>query len=126
MSAQLDKTTLGYLGEDVQFKIVKEFMEDKSCFKDLEPLIDQNMFTGQYLKMYVGTMLEYFRKHGIVPSYSSMSVELREKAHTEADIEICDAIIDKIRRTDSVGSEHTRELATRFFKQQNINSMKLK
>lgn len=120
MSVQLDKTTLGYLGEDVQFKIVKEFMEDKNCFKELEPLIDQNMFTGQYLKMFVGTMLEYFRKHGCVPSYSSMAVELRQKAHTEADIEICNAIIDKIRTTDSEGAEHTRELATRFFKQQNL------
>lgn len=120
MSVQLDKTTLGYLGEDVQFKIVKEFMEDKNCFKELEPLIDQNMFTGQYLKMFVGTMLEYFRKHGCVPSYSSMAVELRQKAHTNADIEICNAIIDKIRTTDSEGAEHTRELATRFFKQQNL------
>lgn len=120
MSQQIDKTNLGYMGEPYQYKLVKQFMEDKSCFKDLEPLVDQNMFTGQYLRAYVGTMLEYFRKYGCVPSYSSMSAELRQKSHTQADIEICDAIVDKIRNTTSDGREQTIQLATRFFRQQNI------
>ena len=120
MSVQLDKSSLQYLGEEYQYKLVKEFMEDKSCFRDLAPIIDQNMFTGQYLRMYVGTMLEYFRKHNDIPSYSSMSIELHQKAHTQADIEICDGIIDKIRNIPSDGSEQIRELATKFFKQQNI------
>ena len=120
MSATLDKSSLQYLGEEYQYKLVKEFMEDKNCFKDLAPIIDQNMFTGQYLRMYVGVMLEYLQTHGSVPSYSSMSVELRQKAHTQADIEICEGIINKIRNTPSDGSEQTRELATKFFKQQNI------
>lgn len=120
MSVQLDKSSLQYLGEEYQYKLIKEFMEDKSCFKDLAPIIDQNMFTGQYLRMYVGTMLEYFRKHNDVPSYSSMSIELRQKAHTQADIEICDGIVEKIRNTPSEGSDQIRSLATKFFKQQNI------
>lgn len=120
MNNAIDKTSLKYLGEDYQYKLVKEFMEDKSCFKDLAPIIDQNMFTGQYLRIYVGTMLEYFKKHGDVPSYTSMSIELRQKSHTQADIEICEGIIKKIKETPSDGSEQTRELATKFFKQQNI------
>ena len=120
MNNAIDKTSLKYLGEDYQYKLVKEFMEDKSCFKDLAPIIDQNMFTGQYLRIYVGTMLEYLKKHGDVPSYTSMSIELRQKSHTQADIEICEGIIKKIKETPSDGSEQTRELATKFFKQQNI------
>ena len=91
----VDKSSLKYLGEDYQYKLVKEFMEDKSCFKDLAPIIDQNMFTGQYLRTYVGTMLEYLKKHGDVPSYSSMAIELRQRAHTQADIEICEGVINK-------------------------------
>ena len=43
----VDKSTLKYLGEDYQYKLVKEFMEDKDCFKELAPIIDQNMLTGQ-------------------------------------------------------------------------------
>lgn len=116
----IDKTSLKYLGEDYQYKLVKEFMEDKSCFKDLAPIIDQNMFTAQHLRMFVGTMLDYLKKHGDVPSYTSMSVELRQRAHTEVDIELMEGVINKIRNTPSDGSEQTRELATKFFKQQNI------
>lgn len=116
----IDKTSLKYLGEEYQYKLVKEFMEDKSCFKDLAPIIDQNMFTGQYLRMYVGTMLDYFKKHNDVPSYASMETELRQKSHTQADIEICEGVIRKIKETSSEGSDQTRELATKFFKQQNI------
>ena len=43
----VDKSSLKYLGEDYQYKLVKEFMEGKSCFKDLAPIIDQNIITGQ-------------------------------------------------------------------------------
>jgi replicative DNA helicase len=120
MGTMVDKSSLKYLGEEYQYKLVKEFMEDKSCFRDLAPIIDQNMFTGQYLKTYVGTMLEYLKKHNCVPSYSSMAIALKQKAHTQADIEICDAIVNKVRNTSSDGSEQTKELATKFFKQQNI------
>lgn len=116
----VDKSSLKYLGEDYQYKLVKEFMEDKSCFKDLAPIIDQNMFTGQYLRTYVGTMLEYLKKHGDVPSYSSMAIELRQRAHTQADIEICEGVINKIKSTPSDGADQTKDLATKFFKQQNI------
>ena len=101
----VDKSSLKYLGEDYQYKLVKEFMEDKSCFKDLAPIIDQNMFTGQYLRTYVGTMLEYLKKHGDVPSYSSMAIELRQRAHTQADIEICEGVINKIKSTPSDGAD---------------------
>ena len=116
----IDKSSLGYLGEEYQYKLVKEFMEDKSCFKELAPIIDPNMFTGQYLRIYVGTMLEYMKTHGSTPSYSSMSVELRQLAHTQIDIEIYEGVINKIRTMSSDGSEQTRDLAMKFFKQQNI------
>lgn len=116
----IDKTSLGYLGDDYQYKLVKEFMEDKSCFKDLAPIIDQNMFTASYLRDYVGTMLDYYKTHGDVPSYSSMAIEMHQKAHTQIDIELADGVLNKIKNTPSDGSEQTRILATKFFKQQNI------
>ena len=125
MSQKIDKTTLEYLGEEVQYKMVKEFMEDKSLFKDLSQIIDQNLFTGQYLRMYVGTMLEYFRKYGETPSYSSILVELKKKAHTKEDIEIFDAVVSKIRKTPSDGSKQTRETCIEFFKQKNYERVGL-
>lgn len=115
-----NRSSLGFLGEDYQYRLVHEFMEDKNCFKDLAPIIDQNMFTSPSLKLYVGLMLEYLNKYNSKPSYAAMEVAMRQKAHTEIDREMNVAIVNKIRNTPSDGSEQTRELATKFFKQQNI------
>jgi hypothetical protein len=116
----IDKSNLGFLGEDFQFKLVHEFMEDKDCFKDLNSIVDQNMFTDPYLKIYVGEMKNYFDKYETVPSYGAMETELRSRARTKIEQDTYLGILDKIRNTPSDGAEQTRVLAMRFFRQQNI------
>ena len=54
-----DNKNLGYLGEDFQYKLVHTFMEDKEFFKELSPIVDQNMFTNPNLKVIVGEMKDY-------------------------------------------------------------------
>ena len=58
--ARGERKDLGYLGEDFQYKLVHTFMEDKEFFKELNNIVDQNMFTDSTLKMYVGLMKEYY------------------------------------------------------------------
>lgn len=118
--AQNDKTNLGYLGEDFQFKLVHTFMEDKEFFKDISCIVDQNMFTDPYLKIYVGVMKEYYETKEAVPSYSIMGIALNEKAHNEIERETYHAVIERIKHTQSDGSDFIVELAEKFFKQQNI------
>ena len=40
-----DRSNIGYLGEDFQFKLVHMFIEDKEFFKELCDTVNQNMFT---------------------------------------------------------------------------------
>lgn len=120
MSNTVDKSNFKYLGEDYQYKLVKELMERKGFFENISPIIDQNAFTTTYLRTYVGTMLDYFKKHNITPSYSAMKIELRELAHTETDIELFDGVIEKIAKTNCDGSDQVTESALRFFKQQKV------
>ena len=44
-----DNNMLGFLGEDFQYKVVHEFVEDKEFFKDLQEIINQNLFTDPNL-----------------------------------------------------------------------------
>jgi len=120
MANQLDKSTLQYLGEDFQYKLIKEFMERKGFFENLISIIDQNAFTSTYLRSYVGTMLNYYKKHNIAPSYSAMKIEMHQMANTDTDIEIYDGILDKIHKTTCDGSDQVTESALRFFKQQRV------
>jgi replicative DNA helicase len=118
--ARGERKDLGYLGEDFQYKLVHTFMEDKEFFKELNNIIDQNMFTDSTLKMYVGLMKEYYEREEAVPSYTMMGIALNEKAHNPIEQEIYNETLKKIEGTSSEGVEYIRTLAGKFFKQQNI------
>jgi replicative DNA helicase len=118
--AQNKKTNLGYLGEAFQYKLAQEFISNHSFFEDLSPIIDQNMFTDPNLKTFEGVMKNYYERGGVVPSYDMMDVELRNISHSERETETYEAVLDKVKNTPSEGVDRIRELAEKFFRQQNI------
>ena len=63
-----DRSNIGYLGEDFQFKLVHMFIEDKEFFKELCDTVNQNMFTQVILRTIVGSMKDHYSQHEIVPS----------------------------------------------------------
>lgn len=115
-----EKTNLGYLGEDFQFKLVHTFMEDKEFFKDISCIVDQNMFTDPMLKTYVGVMKEYYETKEAVPSYSIMGIALNEKAYDSIERERYAGLIERIQQTTTEGHDYIKDLSEKFFKQQNI------
>ena len=114
------RNDLGYLGEAFQYRLTHEFMENHTFFEDLSSIIDQNMFTDPNLKTLVGVMKNYYEREGHVPSYDMMEVELRDISHSEKETETYLAILEKVRSCASDGVDRIRELAEKFFKQQNI------
>ena len=118
--AQRNKENLGYLGETFQYKLVHEFIDNHTFFEDLSPIIDQNMFTDPSLKMIVGVMKNYYDKHGNVPTYDTIEIELRDLSRSEKEKETLLAVLSKIKDTNTAGVESTREKAEKFFRQQNI------
>ena len=118
--AQRNRENLGYLGEDFQYKLVHEFMDNHTFFEDLNPIIDQNMFTDPNLKTIVGVMKNYYEKYNVVPAYDNVGIELRDLSRSEKEKETYLAVLDKIKTTSSSGVESTREKAEKFFRQQNI------
>ena len=120
MAKNAQNNKLGFLGEDFQCKLAHAFVEDKEFFKDLCDIVDQNLFTDPNLKTLVGVMREYYRKEQVPPSYDILKIVLSDKAHNETEREFYSAIIDKIHNTSSEGSGFVKELAEKFFKQQNM------
>lgn len=118
--ASINKNDLGFLGESFQYRLAHEFMDNHTFFEDLSPIVDQNMFTDPTLKTFVGVIKNYYEREGNVPSYDSLEIELRNLSHSERETETYVAILNKIKGISSDGSDRTRELAQKFFKQQNI------
>lgn len=117
---QKKKDNLGYLGETYQYKLAHEFMENHTFFEDLSPIIDQNMFTDPNLKVFVGVMKNYYERQESVPKYDYMEIELRNISHSEREAETYLAVLEKVKNIPTDGVERTRDLAERFFRQQNI------
>ena len=120
MAAVTQINKIGFLGEDFQYKLVHEFVEDREFFKDLCDIVDQNVFTDPNLKTFVGVMKEFYKTYQVVPSYTDLKIALSNKAHNTIEKEYYDALVDKVHETSSEGSGHTRDLAEKFFKQQNM------
>ena len=118
--AQRNRDNLGYLGEDFQYKLVHEFMDNHTFFEDLNPIIDQNMFTDPNLKTIVGVLKNYYEKYNIVSDYDNVGIELRDLSRSEKEKETYLAVLEKVRNTNPSGVESTREKAEVFFRQQNI------
>ncbi len=65
-------------------------------------------------------MKNYYEREGNVPTYDMMEIELRDISHSEKEIETYLAIIEKIKNVQTEGVDRIRDLAEKFFRQQNI------
>lgn len=120
MAKPLDKSNLGYLGIDFQFKLVKFFVEDHNFFEEISDIVDQNAFTDPLLRAFVATLKDIQKKENIVPSYSVIEMSLRSKAKDEYEIKEYEELISKLKKTSYEGNTLVKENALKFFKQQRL------
>lgn len=121
MGRQLDKSNLGYLGVDFQYKLVKTFVEETAFFGDLASIVDQNAFTDPLLRNFVSVLKDQYLQNNVVPSYETLGLILRSRAKNQTDIDEIEALIKKLKfETTLEGYDTVKEEALRFFKQQNL------
>jgi len=120
-SEQIKKNDFGYLGTDYQFKLSKIFLEEPKFFEDLSSIVNQNAFTEPHLRFIVGIIKDYYTSKGVIPTYEMLNILLKDKLRTTSDVEEYDAVIKKIRfETSYDGCDEIKEMALRFFRQQNL------
>lgn len=115
-----ENANLGYLGVEFQYRLIKALMEDNNLLSTISPILDQNMFTDINLRTYVGIMKDYYEKHGSFPTYGVMEIKLREKAVSEIDRETFLSVSRKVQNIPTDGCSEIKEMAVKFFRQQNI------
>lgn len=120
MGKTINKNNLGYLDVEFQYKLVKCFIEDPKFFGEVSTIVDQNAFTEQLLRTFVGTLKDYFSKENVVPSYDVMNISLREKSKTTNELEEWDELIKRLKKTSLEGYTLVKDTALKFFKQQNL------
>lgn len=117
---KLDKSNMGYLGSDYQYRLVKCLVEEPGYFDSIYNIVEQNTFTEPILKQIVGTMKDYYKENGHIPSYESLGIMLKQKARMTSEIDEIDAVVKKMKGMSGEGGDVVMDNATRFFKQQNM------
>lgn len=121
MGKAIDKSTLGYLDIDFQYKLAKCFMEEPHFFSEISTIVDQNAFTDSLLRTFVGTLKDYYFKESVVPSYETMGIALKTRAKTNNELQEWTDLIEKLHfKTSLEGYTLVKENALKFFKQQNL------
>ena len=120
MNRAINKSTLQYLGPDFQYKLAKCFIEEPGYFSSIYSVVEQNAFTEPLLRQFVGTLKDYYSSTGIVPSYETLLIVLKQKARMENELEEWDELIKNLKELSPEGTTIIEESATKFFKQQNM------
>ena len=121
MGKAIDKSNLGYLDVDFQYKLAKCFIEEPHFFSEISNIVDQNAFTDSLLRTFVGTLKDYYYKESVVPSYETMGTALKSKAKTTNELQEWTDLIDKLHfKTSLEGYTLVKDTALKFFKQQNL------
>ena len=121
MGKAIDKSTLGYLDVDFQYKLAKCFIEEPHFFGEISTIVDQNAFTDSLLRTFVGTLKDYYYKESVVPSYETMGTALKSRAKTTNELQEWTDLIDKLHfKTSLEGCTLVKDTALKFFKQQNL------
>lgn len=120
MTKTVNKSTLGFLGQEFQFKLVKCLIEDQKFFVNIQHILDQNMFTDENLRRIVGFMKDRYNFTESVATYSELAIIIRSKILDAVTVELVIATLEKIRAYDLSGIDIIQEEAERFFKQQNL------
>ena len=112
---------LHYLGEQFQAQLVKCFIEDTTFFRNIEPIVDQNMFTDDSLRRIVGYMKDRYALNETVAKYDDLDLLIRSKISDTVTLEKCLATLDRIRNNDfTMGIDLIEDSSEKFFKQQNL------
>lgn len=121
MGKAIDKSNLGYLDVDFQYKLTKCFIEEPHFFSEISNIVDQNAFTDSLLRTFVGTLKDYYYKESVVPSYETMATALKSKAKTTNELQEWTDLIEKLHfKTSLEGYTLVKDTALKFFKQQNL------
>lgn len=120
MAKNVDKSNLGYLGEDFQLKLVKCFFEDKKFFLKMEHIIDQNMFTNEHLRRIVGYLKDRYQKTDVVSTYEEIRIIARSRITDSVSVRYVLETLDAIEKSTLEGLDLVENESEKFFKQQNL------
>ena len=117
MAETINASNLGYLGNEFQLKLVKCFIEDQKFFLSIVSIVDQNMFSDEFLRKIVKFMKDRYEFNETVPTYFEIETIIRSKISDAITVDMCLSTLNKVRSIDLRGMDLVESTCEKFFKQ---------
>ena len=76
---KIDYSTLDYMGFEYQLRLVKCMIEDTFVFITNKNMLNETLFTNEYLKLIVKWVMAYYDKYKKIPSYEDIKEWSKDK-----------------------------------------------
>lgn len=119
-SKKVDRSTLGYLGNEFQYKLVKCLFEDEKFLGSIIYITDPNMFSDENLRRLVSFIKERYDFTGKSPSYLEMETMVRSRVSDALGVKVLLGMLKHIKDMDLDFMDIIESESENFFKQQNI------
>lgn len=97
---KIDYSTLDYMGFGYQLQLVKCMIEDTFVFITYKDLLNETLFTNEYLKLIVKWVMAYYDKYKKIPSYDDIIDWSKDKFSDSIRLQNMMDIIDVIQGTE--------------------------
>lgn len=97
---KIDYSTLDYMGFGYQLQLVKCMIEDTFVFITNKNMLNETLFTNEYLKLIVKWVLAYYDKYKKIPSYDDIIDWSKDKFSDSIRLQHMMDIIDVIQGTE--------------------------
>ena len=97
---ETDYSTLDYMGFEYQLKLVKCMIENTFVFITYKDLLNETLFTNEYLKLIVKWVLAYYYKYKKIPTYEDIKGWSKAKISDGIRLQHMMEMIDVIQGTE--------------------------
>lgn len=97
MVKKIDKSSLNYLGDEAQMKLVKSLIEDKELFANVYPILNESQFTEPNLIQIVKYLKTFYSQTMCVPSYKDIEIFLKDTAKDQDSINKLRSVFVRLR-----------------------------
>jgi len=117
---KIDKSNLGYLGIDFQYRLIQQVLLDRKFGESIIDILTPNYFEDTFLRSISGKIKDNYEKYEVIPDINSLESILFENIVDNIDKELYISNLKRIKDAEQNNSVRTQDIAMKFCKQQEL------
>mgnify|MGYP001461885363 CR=1 FL=1 len=116
----IDKSKLGYLGLDFQYRLIQQLLVDRKFGERIIDILKPNYFEDSFLRTASLKIADNYEEYGVIPDTNSLESMILSTASNEIDKEMYIEQFDKVKNATLNNGLNVQDTAMKFCKQQEL------